>query len=310
MTDAKAIASRLASSADNKGPMQTIGIMANAGKDGALDVVRVADAHLRRHGIEVRLQSWVAAELGQPSRGLPDEDVVEADAVLVLGGDGTILATSRLCAPRGTLMLPVHLGRFGFLTEVAPKELALALDDLLEGRYTVEERMMLSGEAIHDGRSHEQTSILALNDIVVANGPLSRVLHLRMLVDGKYVTTYAADGIILATPTGSTAYSLSAGGPLVHPSLQALLVTPICPHTLTARALVIPSASEVTIIVERDPHDVVRVTVDGQLGFPLKPGDEIRVRRAAYVARLLMVGGADFYDKLQSKLRWGEGPVY
>ena len=207
-------------------------------------------------------------------------------------------------------MLPVHLGRFGFLTEVAPKELALALDDLLEGRYRIEERMMLWGEAIHEGQANDQASFLALNDIVIANGPLSRVLHLRMLVDGKYVTTYAADGVIVATPTGSTAYSLSAGGPLVHPSLQTLLVTPICPHTLTARALLIPPDSDVTVVVDRDPQDVVRVTVDGQLGFPLKPGDRIRIRRAEHSARLLTVGGADFYDKLQNKLRWGEGPVY
>ncbi len=290
--------------------MQTIGIMANAGKEAALDVVRSATRHLQERGARVLWQHWVADALGDPGRGLSDEGVVEADAVLVLGGDGTILATARLCAPHGTPMLPVHLGHFGFLTEVAPKDLAPALDDLLDGGYTTEERMMLWGEAVHEGQAQDQASFLALNDIVIANGPLSRVLHLRMLVDGKYVTTYAADGVIMATPTGSTAYSLSAGGPLVHPSLQALLVTPICPHTLTARALLIPPDSEVTVVVERDPQDLVRVTVDGQLGFPLKPGDQIRVRRAAHPARLLMVGGADFYDKLQSKLRWGDGPVY
>ncbi len=284
--------------------------MANAGKEAALQVALTADRHLRGRGVRVHLQHWVAEALQEPDRGLSDEDVVDADAVLVLGGDGTILATSRLCAPRGTLMLPVHLGRFGFLTEVAPKDLTPALDALLDGHYTVEERMMLWGQAVHEGQSHDQASFLALNDIVIANGPLSRVLHLRMLVDGKYVTTYAADGIIVATPTGSTAYSLSAGGPLVHPSLQTLLVTPICPHTLTARALLIPAEGEVSVVVERDPHDIVRVTVDGQLGFPLKPGDQIRMRRAPHQARLLTVGGANFYDKLQNKLRWGEGPVY
>ena len=120
------------------------------------------------------------------------------------------------------------------------------------------------------------------------------------------MTTYAADGIIVATPTGSTAYSLSAGGPLVHPRLQTLIVTPICPHTLTARALLIPSEAEVMIFVERDPQDIVRVTVDGQLGFPLQAEDEIYVRRAPHQALFLSVGGADFYDKLQSKLHWGE----
>lgn len=284
--------------------MQTVGIMANADKAAALQVARIACAHLRARGIAARVQPRVAEALGEGQDGLSDAEVVEADAVLVLGGDGTILATSRLCAPRGTPMLPVHLGRFGFLTEVSPGEVQPALDDLLEGRYHVEERMMLWGEIRRGGA--RQDSGVGLNEIVVANGPLSRVLHLRMSIDGRYVTTYAADGIIVATPTGSTAYSLSAGGPLVHPRLQTLLVTPICAHTLTARALLIPAEAEVTITIERDPHDSVRVTIDGQRGFPLQVEDEIHIRRAPYCAKILTVGGADFYDKLQSKLRWGE----
>ena len=285
-------------------PLRTIGLMANAGKPAALEVAAAADAHLRSRGAAVRLQSRVADALGLPGRGEPDEAVADADAVLVLGGDGTILATARLCAPHGTPMLPVHVGRFGFLTAVAPSDLLPALDALLEGRFTEEERMMLWCETRRAGLL--QDSGLSLNEIVVANGPLSRVLHLRTSVDGKYVTTYAADGIIVATPTGSTAYSLSAGGPLVHPRLQALLVTPICPHTLTSRALLVPPESEVMVFVERDPQDIVRVTVDGQLGFPLQAEDEIHIRRAPHSARFLSVGGADFYDKLQNKLHWGE----
>ena len=252
----------------------------------------------------MRLQCRVADAVGLSERGEPDEDVADSDAVLVLGGDGTILATARLCAPRGTPMLPVHVGRFGFLTAVAPSGLLPALDRLLEGQFTEEERMMLWCETRRGGLL--QDSGLSLNEIVVANGPLSRVLHLRTSVDGKYVTTYAADGIIVATPTGSTAYSLSAGGPLVHPRLQALLVTPICPHTLTSRALLVPPEAEVTVFVERDPQDIVRVTIDGQLGFPLQAQDEIHIRRAPHSARFLSVGGADFYDKLQDKLHWGE----
>ncbi len=285
-------------------PLRTIGVMANAGKPAALEVAAAADGYLRSRGAIVRLQSRVADALGLPERGEPDEAVADADAVLVLGGDGTILATARLCAPHGTPMLPVHVGRFGFLTAVAPSDLLPALDALLEGRFTEEERMMLWCETRRAGLL--QDSGLSLNEIVVANGPLSRVLHLRTSIDGKYVTTYAADGIIVATPTGSTAYSLSAGGPLVHPRLQALLVTPICPHTLTSRALLVPPESEVMVFVERDPQDIVRVTVDGQLGFPLQAEDEIHIRRAPHSARFLSVGGADFYDKLQNKLHWGE----
>ncbi len=284
--------------------MQNIGIMANAGKPAALEVAADADRRLRARGINVRLQHRVAESLGIPERGLPDGGVAEADAVLVLGGDGTILATARLCAPLGTPMLPVHVGRFGFLTAVAPDELPEALDALLGGRYTQEERMMLWCETRRDGAL--QDSGLALNEVVVANGPLSRVLHLRTSIDGRFVTTYAADGVIVATPTGSTAYSLSAGGPLVHPVLQTLLLTPICPHTLTSRALLVPPEAEITVIVERDPQDMVRVTIDGQLGFPLQTEDAIHIRRAPHQARFLSVGGANFYDKLQDKLHWGE----
>ncbi|MDQ2800542.1 MAG: NAD(+)/NADH kinase [Armatimonadota bacterium] len=284
--------------------MHTFGIMANAGKPAALEVAASADAYLRSRGFTVHLQNRVADALGISERGQPDDDVAAVDAVLVLGGDGTILATARLCAPMGTPMLPVHVGRFGFLTAVSPEGLTAALDALLEGRYSQEERMMLWGETRRAGEL--QDTGLALNEIVVANGPLSRVLHLRTSIDGRFVTTYAADGIIVATPTGSTAYSLSAGGPLVHPSLQALLVTPICPHTLTSRALLVPPSAEVTVIVERDPQDIVRVTIDGQLGFPLQAEDAIHIRRSPHQAKFLSVGGADFYDKLQDKLHWGE----
>lgn len=284
--------------------MKTLGIMANAGKPAALEVAAQADAYLRERGIAVRLQRRVADELGIPERGLSDDGVADSEAVLVLGGDGTILATARTCAPHGTPMLPVHVGHFGFLTAVAPEALNNALNCLLSGEFTEETRMMLLCETRRGGVL--QDSGLALNEVVAANGPLSRVLHLRTFIDGKYVTTYAADGIIVATPTGSTAYSLSAGGPLVHPDLQTLLVVPICPHTLTARALLVPPDSEVMVVIERDPHDMVRVTIDGQLGFPLQADDEIHVRRAPHQAKFLSVGGADFYDKLQNKLRWGE----
>jgi NAD+ kinase len=289
---------------------KTIGIMANATKETAVEVARVAQDFLRERGVKVLLQHHMAGVLGVPERGMSDADVTDADAVLVLGGDGTILATSRECAPKGSPLLPVHLVRFCFLTEFAPDDLTRSLSSLLDGNYTIGERMMLWGVASRMVEDDDQSTVFALNDIVVANGPLSRVLHLRMMVNDKYVTTYAADGIILSTPTGSTAYSLSAGGPLVAPSLQVLLVTPICPHTLTSRALIIPADDTITVVVDRDPEDIVRVTVDGQLGFALQPGDEIRVRRSPTPARVISVGGADFFDKLQTKLRWGDRLVY
>lgn len=290
--------------------MQIFGIVANADKAAALEVARVAADYLRARGATVRLAARTAEALESPGGGLSDQAIAETDAVLVLGGDGTILATARVCAPHGTPMLPVHLGRFGFLTEVAPTEITPALDDLLAGRFHIDERMMLAGDAVCDGDPTDRASVIALNDIVIANGPLSRVLSLKLSVNDNFVANYAADGIILATPTGSTAYSLSAGGPLVHPSLQTLLVVPICAHALSARPLLLPPDAEVRVSVERDPKDSVRVTVDGQVGFPLQVGDAIRVRRAPFSAKIISVGGADFYTKLQTKLRWGDGPVY
>jgi NAD+ kinase len=295
--------------------MQTIGIMANPGKELALEFARSADIYLRDKGVHVLLQHHVATACGFPQRGKADEEITNADAVLVLGGDGTILATSRECAPKGTPILAVHLGRFGFLTEVSPSELTLGLDKLLAGDYTVQERLMLAAKAVCADGAHDQDTAYALNDIVIANGPLSRVLHLATSVNGKYVTTYAADGIIIATPTGSTAYSLSAGGPLVHPSLQTLLVTPICAHTLMSRALLLPPDDEISVTIDpntTDPamNDVMQITVDGQVGFALQPGDTLRIRKSPFSAKLISVGGADFYDKLQSKLRWGERMVY
>lgn len=290
--------------------MKRIGIIAHAGKHAAIAVAKAADDCLIGRGVQVRLQHHVAEALGVPDRGKLDSEVTDADAVLVLGGDGTILATARECISKGTPMLPVHLGRFGFLTEVPPDHLSDALNRLLIGDFIIEERMMLKALSECVTRDEEPSYVYALNEVVVANGRLSRVLHLQMAVDDQYVTTYAADGVIISTPTGSTAYSLSAGGPLVHPRLQTILVTPICPHALTARALLVPPTSEVSITVDPDSRDIVRVTVDGQVGFPLEHGDTIRVSRAEMPARLISVGGADFYQKLQSKLRWGERLVY
>jgi NAD+ kinase len=290
--------------------MHDIGIIAHSGKEAAIRVAQSANKCLLERGVRVRLQHHVAESIGTPELGLPDSLVTDAEALLVLGGDGTILATARECALKSTPMLPVHLGRFGFLTETAPEELIEALDRLLAGDYTIEERMLLRTSSDREGQLQDQAIVFALNDVVVANGPLSRVLHLKLSINDEYVTTYAADGVIIASPTGSTAYSLSAGGPLVHPELEVLLVTPICPHTLTARALLVPPHSEIAITVEHDPQDTVRVTVDGQVGFPLEHRDTIRVRKAEKSARLINVGGANFYQKLQSKLRWGERLVY
>jgi NAD+ kinase len=180
-----------------------------------------------------------------------------------------------------------------------------AMEHILTGNYRIEERFMLEASILHGDEIIGED--FALNELVLGYATLARVLYLSMSINGCYVTTYAADGIILATPTGSTAYSLSAGGPLVHPELNVTLITPICPHTLTTRALIVPDDHEIQVAVERNDGQQVRVTVDGQRILPMDFDDILRVRKAPFRARIVThVGGASFYEKLQTKLRWGE----
>jgi len=285
--------------------LRRIGVIANLDKPSAIEVAGEAVHYLHGRITTLLLQNSLAEQLGYPDLAAEDETLLETDVVIVFGGDGTMLASSRRCALTKTPMLGVNMGRFGFLTETLPEQLLPSLERLLAGHFEIEERLVLMCEIVRAG---EVVGVdYALNDVVVAHGPLARVLHLATSVNNSYLTTYAADGIIVATPTGSTAYSLSAGGPLVHPEVQAMLLTPVCPHTLTTRTLLVPAQHTIQIQVERTDGDQVQVTVDGQRGLPLAPGDEVRVKASDHAARLVSrIGGASFYEKLQTKLRWGE----
>ena len=291
------------------GQMKRIGVIVNEQKQAALPLVREAVRLLEQRVDDIYLPRSIAKVLSLEQYAADEDVIISSDAVLAFGGDGTVLATSRLCAPVGTPMLGINLGRFGFLNDVAPEELTKALTEILDGNFTIEERLMLRAEIVRD-----QTccySAIALNEVVISHGSFLRVLQLSMSINDKYLTTYAADGIIISTPTGSTAYSLSAGGPLVHPALEVLLITPICAHTLTTRALVVPSEHEVSVVVENTEEDGTRVTLDGQLVLPTVSGDRITVKRTPFTAKLIVPNeGVIFYDKLQSKLRWGERVAY
>ena len=284
-------------------------MIVNEQKQAALPLVREAVRLLEQRVDDIYLPRSIAKVLSLEQYAADEDVIISSDAVLAFGGDGTVLATSRLCAPVGTPMLGINLGRFGFLNDVAPEELTKALTEILDGNFTIEERLMLRAEIVRD-----QTccySAIALNEVVISHGSFLRVLQLSMSINDKYLTTYAADGIIISTPTGSTAYSLSAGGPLVHPALEVLLITPICAHTLTTRALVVPSEHEVSVVVENTEEDGTRVTLDGQLVLPTVSGDRITVKRTPFTAKLIVPNeGVIFYDKLQSKLRWGERVAY
>jgi NAD+ kinase len=226
----------------------------------------------------------------------------EVEFLLVLGGDGTLLSVARANVRAQAPILPVNLGSLGFLTVITLEELYGALETVLGGGYEISRRMMLSVTIIREGCRIFECP--ALNDAVINKAALARIIDLATSIDRVYVTTYNADGLIIATPTGSTAYSLSAGGPIVHPELNALILTPICPHTLTNRPLVVGGDSVVTVTL-RSKSENVSLTLDGQVGQELEHGDVIEVRRARHVVPLLRVGSFDYYRILRTKLRWG-----
>ncbi|MGQ9824438.1 MAG: NAD(+)/NADH kinase, partial [Desulfotomaculales bacterium] len=223
----------------------------------------------------------------------------EADCLVVVGGDGTLLGSARKAAPQGIPILGVNIGRIGFLTEIDAPDLFSALDRLLAGEYRIDARMMLEARVYRQGKCIEQS--IALNDAVVTKGAFARLIFLETFVGDEYVATYPADGLIVATPTGSTAYSLSAGGPLVSPEVDLMLVTPICPHSLWARPLVIKADRKVRINVNSQKEEVM-LTMDGQHGFRLEERDVVVVTRSSFQARFIRIKNKSFYYLLRKKL--------
>ncbi len=227
------------------------------------------------------------------------------DALITLGGDGTLLRGARLLDGKETPILGVNLGRVGFLTSAARESFAAAIDALAGGRHAIERRQAL--RAVIQGADGSERSLThALNDVVVHKGGVARVVRLRVLIGEEEVGPYSADGIVVATPTGSTAYSLSAGGPIVVPGVEALVVTPICAHTLAVRPLVIPSSSEVTIEPIAPWADDLLVSFDGQVGTTLVTGDKVLVRRADHRVLLVRLEGDSFFELMRDKLHWGD----
>jgi NAD+ kinase len=223
--------------------------------------------------------------------------------LIVLGGDGTLLSAARLTAECGVPVLAVNLGGLGFLTTVPQDEIYSILEELFAGKHRVSERVMLDAEIIRAGNVIRRQT--ALNDAVLNKAALARIMDLELRVDGEYVTTYKSDGLIISTPTGSTAYSLAAGGPIVYPSVEAFVVSPICPHTLTNRPIVIPDSATIEIDFKAE-DDAVFLTLDGQIGIELLRGDHIRVRKAANKLMLVRPARKTYYQILRSKLKWGE----
>jgi NAD+ kinase len=290
--------------------IKRVGIVAKVRLESIAPHLLEVAAWLEARGIEPVFETDTAAlaPLG-PSRRVVSRDTLPgvADLLLVLGGDGTLLAMADRVSQSGRNLpiLGVNFGHLGFLTEINFPELYPLLESAIEGRATIERRLMLRARVLRDGGSAAEH--MALNDVVVTRGALSRIIELSVTVAGNFVARFNADGLIVASPTGSTAYNLSAGGPILHPAVDALVLTPIAPHTLSNRPVVIPASSPVLVTPGgHDPDQEVVLTLDGQISLALAPGDTVEIVRHPAPLLLIKSPTHSYFDVLRQKLKWAE----
>ena len=281
---------------------RTVGIISKPRKEDICAVVPQLLAWLKARGIEAFYDRETGDCLAVPDRVLPRPELPGCvDLLIVLGGDGTLLAAARLLNDRTVPILPVNLGGLGFLTSVTLDELYPLLELVLAGRHRTSERILLQAEVVREGRTMQRQR--ALNDAVLNKAALARIIDFDLHIDDSYVCSYKADGLILSTPTGSTAYSLAAGGPILFPVLEAFVITPICPHTLTNRPLVVPDTARLAVDFHASEEGVY-LTLDGQVGFELREGDRIVVTKAGTKLRLIRPPQKTYFEILRNKLKW------
>ncbi|OEU49076.1 MAG: NAD(+) kinase [Desulfobacterales bacterium C00003060] len=284
--------------------MKQIGILVKAHEE-AIEMAREMETWLKAKGIEVLTRQNVPAPITS-RKGLV-ENIPKAPSglscVVVLGGDGTFLSAIRWIQDTGIPILGVNLGNFGFLTETSADRIFPIMEDIINDAFTTEERILLSAQVFRDGEGIATQTVL--NDVVINKEALARIAHIHTYIDDEYLTTFKADGLIVATPTGSTAYSLSAGGPIIYPSLETIILTPICPFTLTNRSLILPDTSTIKIrLDERDSN--VFLTFDGQVGLHITYQDSIVIRKAPHTIHMIRTPDLNYYEVLKAKLKWGE----
>jgi len=283
--------------------IRVVGIMAKPGIPHASVIVPELVRWLESRGLQSRVDEETALYLGR-SDGLPRAEVPEgAQLVIVLGGDGTLLSAARAVAGRVIPLFPVNLGGLGFLTAITLDQLYPELERALRNEQRIVPRRMLQGELTR--QSELVQSYEALNDVVISKTQIARMIDLETHVDSQYVSTFKSDGLIVSTPTGSTAYSLSAGGPIVYPAVAAICITPVCPHTLTNRPVIVPDTSVIEIICLAGDGEAF-LTVDGQVGEPLMHGDRLICRSSPHSVHLIRPPKMFFFDVLRQKLKWGE----
>ena len=284
--------------------ISTVTIVAKRQAAEARLAVRHCARFLEARRVAVTFDPITARALGRRRDArVPGGASPPADLYIVIGGDGTLLMLARDLAARPRPILGINLGGLGFLTETGPDEMEGVLIEILEGRYALDRRIGLDVSIVRGGKTVMRQ--VTLNDAVINKGALARIIELGLSIDRDPVTTYKSDGLIISTPTGSTAYSLSAGGPIIHPEMDALLISPICPHTLALRPLVVPAAAQVEIVLQTGDSEVY-LTFDGQVGYPLRARDRVRVRRGARPVMMVRSRRRNYFEVLRRKLSWGE----
>ena len=285
-------------------PMKRIGIVSKPKKTEIREIVPPLLQWFRERDLEVYIDKETGAMLVSPEKCLTRNEIpTRVDLLVVLGGDGTLLATVRALNRKPVPILAVNLGGLGFLTVITQEELYPTLERVLAGNFQSERRVQIEADIV---RADEViSSFLALNDVVLNKGAIARVLDFDVWVDGKFISTYKSDGLIVATPTGSTAYSLAAGGPVIAPSVAAFIVTPICAHTLTNRPIVLPDSATIEVAV-KSQRESVYLTVDGQVGIAVRSEDTVRIRKASSSVVLIQSPQKNYFEILRQKLKWGE----
>lgn len=281
--------------------MERIAIVPNIEKDEELKDTKKVMKILQKFSVQILLSQQIAKKVDFPGKSYSQAEIYsEADLVIVLGGDGTLLNVARHAAFQGVPILGINLGRLGFLVELEKENLERFFQKLFNGEYTIDHRMMIEASLIRGSMTID--TFVALNDIGITRGALSRITNLKVFVDDQFVDFYPADGIVMSTPTGSTAYSLSAGGPIVDPNMSLILITPICPHTLHSRSIIVPDNKIISVHIEDVYHHDAVITVDGQQGYKLQPKDIINIKKAPCTAKLVRISNRSFYDVLRMKL--------
>ncbi len=285
---------------------RTIGLLGKHGDMHVGETLRILHMHLRARGVRVLLDEGTAHTYPDHAMETASRHTIgtQCDLAMVVGGDGTLLNAARALAEYGIPLAGVNLGRLGFLADISPAMMLERMEEILCGHYLLEERCLISSTIERDDQKINSST--AFNDAVVHKWNMARMIEFETYINGQFVNSQRSDGLIVATPTGSTAYALSGGGPILHPTLNVLALVPICPHTLSNRPIVVNSDSQITIVIIECNRDHAQLTCDGQINFGLLEGDQIHIHKQALPVRLIHPADHDHYQILRAKLRWGE----